>query len=202
MKYYVYIHTTPSNKTYVGVTKRDPEKRWRNGDGYRSNQHFYNAIKKYGWNNISHEVIEVYSEERMYELEKLLISMLKSNDIRYGYNKSIGGEISCLKYSTDEERKDAHNKSWKEFYMNHCEQIKEYNHDYYETHHEWLRQHHHEYYMSHLDQKKKYIQNWKGENPNYHKKWREKNSDYHKKWRESHPDYYQKYYRDNKKTNK
>lgn len=189
MKYYVYIHRTPSNKTYVGITKRDPKKRWENGRGYRKNQHFYSAIQKYGWDNISHEVIEVYSEEWMYELEKDLIFMLKSNDRRYGYNKSIGGEISGLKYNTDEERKNAHSKSWKGFYMNHCEQMKEYSHDYYEAHREQMRQHSHGYYMGHLDQRKKYQQRWK-----------EKNPDYYQKWKESHPDYHQKYYRENKKN--
>ena len=56
-KYCVYVHTTPSGKRYVGLTSFSPEKRWRNGGNYRSSKYFYNAIKKYGWDNIKHEVV-------------------------------------------------------------------------------------------------------------------------------------------------
>lgn len=33
--YCVYKHTTPSKKVYIGMTGQDPEKRWRNGSGYK-----------------------------------------------------------------------------------------------------------------------------------------------------------------------
>ena len=55
--YVVYKHTSPSGKVYIGITGQDIHRRWRNnGEGYRG-QLFYNAIKKYGWENISHEIL-------------------------------------------------------------------------------------------------------------------------------------------------
>ena len=74
-----------------------PERRWRkNGYGYRIQKHFYRAIQKYGWDNFSHQVFEVDTEEEMYYLEKYLISYYRSNNPLYGYNKSTGGDKSCL----------------------------------------------------------------------------------------------------------
>lgn len=46
--YCVYLHTSPTNKYYVGITKQNPLKRWANGRGYCKNKHFYNAILKCG----------------------------------------------------------------------------------------------------------------------------------------------------------
>lgn len=96
MSYWVYIHTCPNGKKYVGCTTRvKPELRWREGNGYRYNKHFYSAILKYGWDNIAHEVFEVDSEEEMYRKEIELISFYHSNDPEYGYNNSSGGEKSA-----------------------------------------------------------------------------------------------------------
>lgn len=94
-KFYVYIHTCPNGKKYVGVTGRDPKSRWQKGKGYQNNDHFYRAILKYGWDNIAHEVFEVDSEEEMYRKEIELISFYHTNDPRYGYNHSSGGEKSA-----------------------------------------------------------------------------------------------------------
>ena len=107
MGYYVYIHTCKDNgKKYVGVTGRNPESRWKEGRGYKTNKHFYSAILKYGWTNFEHEVFEVESEEEMYRKEVELISFYHSNDPEFGYNNSSGGEYSHLgcKYS-EEHRK-------------------------------------------------------------------------------------------------
>ena len=38
----VYIHISPSDKYYVGITSQNPiSARWRNGKGYRNNLHFW-----------------------------------------------------------------------------------------------------------------------------------------------------------------
>ena len=93
MKYFVYIHTVKKNqKKYVGLTIQNPKKRWDNGRGYKRQKVFYNAILKYGWENISHQVFECDSEAEMKYLERYLIAYYNTTDHRYGYNVSTGGE--------------------------------------------------------------------------------------------------------------
>lgn len=92
-KWTVYIHISPSNKYYVGITSQKPKDRWHGGSGYKKNDHFYRAIKKYGWDNFQHVIIaEKLTKNEACDMEKVLIRELKSNDYHYGYNKSSGGE--------------------------------------------------------------------------------------------------------------
>jgi len=91
--YCVYKHTTPSGKVYIGITGKKPVSRWANGNGYASNKHFSNAIQKYGWENIQHEVLlEGLTVDQASAYEQLLICLYQSDDARYGYNKTTGGE--------------------------------------------------------------------------------------------------------------
>ena len=104
MSYWVYIHTCPNGKRYVGCTKQArPEFRWAKGKGYGGI--FLQDILKYGWDNITHEVFEVDSKEEMYRKEVELISFFHSNDPEYGYNSSVGGECSRLGCKCSEETK-------------------------------------------------------------------------------------------------
>lgn len=96
MSYFVYIHICPNNKRYVGITRQNPKKRFGNGSGYKKNTHFSRAIKKYGWENIQHQVIEVDTESEMFYLEKYLIAFYNSNNPEFGYNHSLGGEKSSI----------------------------------------------------------------------------------------------------------
>jgi len=92
-KWCVYKHTSPSGKVYIGITSQKPEQRWRNGKGYKNNEHFFKAIQKYGWDNIKHEIIkDGLIKEEACELEKKLIEIYDSTNCDYGYNKSFGGE--------------------------------------------------------------------------------------------------------------
>lgn len=79
-----------NGKVYVGQTCNLSE-RWRNnGKNYFNSIKFYNAIKKYGWDNFTHEV--VYSnlnKQAADKLEKELIH--KYNSIEEGYNLKEGG---------------------------------------------------------------------------------------------------------------
>ena len=53
--YTIYIHRNKiNNKAYIGQTCNDPKKRWENGNGYKKQPHFYNAIQKYGWDGFEH----------------------------------------------------------------------------------------------------------------------------------------------------
>lgn len=89
----VYKHTTPSGKVYIGITSNTPERRWGHGCNYESNAHFWNAIQKYTWENIQHEVLYTgLSKEEASEKEKSLIALYKSHDPAFGYNLTFGGE--------------------------------------------------------------------------------------------------------------
>lgn len=69
-----------------------PEKRWKNGKGYKNNILFYRAIKKYGWNNIQHIILfENLTKKEVCQKEIELISFYKSNNAKYGYNITNGG---------------------------------------------------------------------------------------------------------------
>lgn len=92
--YEVYMHITPNNKKYIGITSCDePEKRWRKGKGYSNNKHFTNAINKYGWDNIKHIILyRNLSKEEAQSKEVELIKKYRSNNVKYGYNNTKGGE--------------------------------------------------------------------------------------------------------------
>ena len=105
-KFSVYIHKAPSGKVYVGITCRKPEYRWGNGNNYKGNKHFYNAILKYDWDNIIHQVLFNNLEKEMAEkIEVKLIQLYNANDRMFGYNKSIGGEAHALGFRHTEETK-------------------------------------------------------------------------------------------------
>lgn len=91
--YKVYMHTCPNNKVYVGLTMQPIEKRWRKGKNYQNTPYFYNAIKKYGWDNIRHEVLfENLTKEEAEEKEKELIALYDSSNRNFGYNIEKGGK--------------------------------------------------------------------------------------------------------------
>ena len=89
--YSVYVHTSPSNKQYVGITRQEPEHRWNYGFGYENNRYFFRAIKKYGWNNFRHEILYTnLSHILALQIEVELIA--KYDSFINGYNMSPGGE--------------------------------------------------------------------------------------------------------------
>ena len=107
MQHFVYIHTCPNGKKYVGVTTQsNPEYRWREGKGYKRNTYFYRAIKKYGWDNIEHEYFKTESKELMFYWEKILIYYHNTIDRKFGYNKTGGGEgPNGLKHTEETKKK-------------------------------------------------------------------------------------------------
>lgn len=160
--YSVYIHTNKVNgKRYIGVTRQKPERRWQNGEGYKHCKHFYSAIKKYGWDNFDHFVLEVGSEELMFQLEKQYIAYYKTTDRRYGYNTSLGGEDGGYlgKDSwTKEYRKqynDSHRKEHKDYYEEHKKRIIKRVKDNYEKHREEKIQYLKEYRQKNREELKK-----------------------------------------------
>lgn len=93
--FYVYMHVNKTNnKAYVGITSRvNPEYRWRKGEGYSTQSKFYRAIKKHGWENFEHVVVESnLSKAEAVRLEKQLIKQFDT--IKNGYNIDEGGNTS------------------------------------------------------------------------------------------------------------
>ena len=72
-KWCVYIHTNKiNNKVYIGITSQEPEIRWDYGFGYKKQTVFWNAIKKYGWNNFEHIIfIDGLSAKEARHIEQL-----------------------------------------------------------------------------------------------------------------------------------
>ena len=82
-----------NGKVYIGITRRKKVKdRWQNGNGYKAQVQFYNAIKKYGWDGFYHKVLyRGLSKEEASEKEKELIAKYDSTNPLYGYNYDKGG---------------------------------------------------------------------------------------------------------------
>lgn len=92
-KYIVYKHTAPSGKVYIGITRDKPQHRWKGGHGYVNNTHFFRAIKRYGWQNIQHEILHTgLTEEQAKIKERELIGVYDSTNPAKGYNHSPGGD--------------------------------------------------------------------------------------------------------------
>jgi group I intron endonuclease len=101
--YVVYRHTAPNGKMYVGITSQNVNGRWQNGKGYSHNQHFSNAIKKYGWDNFKHEILlDGLTSEQATWAEMFFIEYWDLTDNTKGYNKTTGG---IMNYDVSEETK-------------------------------------------------------------------------------------------------
>lgn len=87
----VYAHKNKINgKVYIGKSDIDPAVRWGKGKGYKSCRKFYCAIKKYGWDGFTHEILlDGLTKEQASEFEKMYIAAY--NSVRDGYNIAPGG---------------------------------------------------------------------------------------------------------------
>lgn len=93
-RYYVYAHILFDGRKYIGITKQKPQRRWRNGEAYKSqNPYFYHAIQKYGWDAFLHIIIdEGLSKEEAIQKEIELIAKYKTQERDHGFNLCAGGE--------------------------------------------------------------------------------------------------------------
>ena len=53
--YYVYMHRTPEKDIYVGMSQRQPSKRWT-PSAYKGTS-LFPYIERFGWDNIEHRVL-------------------------------------------------------------------------------------------------------------------------------------------------
>lgn len=105
MVYHIYIHQNILNlKIYVGVSDsykrrwRDQKRTARNEKDKQYNNLLYKAIRKYGWDGFTHQVIEEWdNKEDALEAEKFWIEFFRSNIKKYGreygYNMHEGGNM-------------------------------------------------------------------------------------------------------------
>lgn len=139
-KYWVYIHITPDGMVYVGRSgAKYISQRWTPSSYKRTSLEPH--IKKWGWENIKHEIIkDNLSKEDSYKLEDELIKMYQEKGVCI--NKQQSGGLQC-----DGKRKEYRNKNKekinnqiKDYYNKHKEELKEYNRNYYKTHKEkWIK---------------------------------------------------------------
>lgn len=130
----VYRHTTPNNKIYFGITSYPPIDRWTStGSGYNK-QVFGAAVRKYGWNNIAHHILNfdssgdlqwieytpgldigltnIFCEEDAKEYEQALIRKYKTYLKANGYNKTFGGEAELPTEETRKRTSESHLRMW------------------------------------------------------------------------------------------
>ena len=92
----IYMHKNKiNNKVYVGITCQKTNYRWGAGSGYRQQPKFYNAIKKYGWDNFEHIILFenlTFEEAKQKEIE--MIDKHNAFTKKYGYNATKGGDGS------------------------------------------------------------------------------------------------------------
>lgn len=93
-QHYLYKITNLVNgKMYIGVTKNPEKRRKQHLYSYPTKGKNYpirHAVKKYGRDNFSFEVLCIGSEEYIYELEKKAI--IAYGTVRNGYNVAAGGK--------------------------------------------------------------------------------------------------------------
>lgn len=108
-KYIVYAHTFPNGKRYVGITGQSLHCRFRNnGEGYKG-QFVYNAILKYGWHNVKHEIL--YENLTLNEAEEKEICIIRewnTTNRLFGYNRASGGKVNVPDDLSREKNRAAH----------------------------------------------------------------------------------------------
>jgi len=112
MKGYIYKLISPSEKCYIGQTininKRLSE--YRTFHNCKNQSKLFNAIKKYGFENFKHEIIETIDFELKSELQDKLNELeidyiSKYDSVKKGYNICYGGNQHRLGVKESEEQK-------------------------------------------------------------------------------------------------
>lgn len=112
-----------NSKVYIGKTMFTLDKRRQehkncafNIGGRDSNTYFYNAIRKYGWDNFVWRVLDIGIPEELSYLEQLYIEMFGSSFEALGYNTTEGGDGVILNERGRLKIKQSHLNRSKEVY--------------------------------------------------------------------------------------
>ena len=103
------IKNSKNGKLYFGITQGTLTKRWSEHKckSKTGKSHLHNAIRKYGIDSFNIDLVKKCStENEMYKLEVYLIAKYQTNNPKYGYNNSIGGEKSSMGKTLSKETKE------------------------------------------------------------------------------------------------
>ncbi|MGL5709253.1 MAG: GIY-YIG nuclease family protein [Paraclostridium sp.] len=111
--YIVYKYTAPNGKIYIGKTSLLRENTRKKQHIYDAENKrfpgmiFHRAINKYGFDNFKYEVLAYTATDDTAKLMEIaLIKQFKSNDRKYGYNLTNGGDgMFGYKHSEESKRK-------------------------------------------------------------------------------------------------
>lgn len=86
----VYLLTNLINGYFYIGCAQDVQKRWNYGLGYKTNDKFFNDIRKYGWNSIQKEILFSTDDPKIASsVEQFLIRTAKRVNSRICYNLSF-----------------------------------------------------------------------------------------------------------------
>lgn len=90
-----------NHKVYIGQTWRSLKERGDSGCGYKRCLYLGNAIKKYGWEKFSYQLLTVaHTQEAADYWEQYFIEKYNSIDPKFGYNLRNGGSKGKLSEET------------------------------------------------------------------------------------------------------
>ena len=121
--YTVYQHRNLKNgKSYVGMTYRKPNERWRSGKGYKDNLRMWKDIKESDWNkDWEHNILGKFEDKQeALNVEEMFIQLFDSTN--EGYNTSAYSSHSC-KHSKETRRKISESMTGKHFSEEHKKKI-------------------------------------------------------------------------------
>ena len=106
-KYIIYQHKNLiTNQSYVGQTCQKINNRWKNGNGYKKQEKFWEAIDTFGWDNFEHIILEEnIPESQVDEREKYWIAYFDC--VKNGYNSNDGGHHYIPSEETKEKIRQA-----------------------------------------------------------------------------------------------
>jgi hypothetical protein len=119
----IYCHThIDSGRKYIGLTSRSMNERWKDHvyaakSSKGGRWHFPNAIRKYGKDAFSHEILKenIKTLEEANELEKEYIKEFDTRNLEKGFNLTEGGEHSLIQdqHSFREKASESAKNMWK-----------------------------------------------------------------------------------------
>ena len=91
--YLLYKHTSPSGKSYIGITSNYSHRCYAHQHNKSRCPAFFAAIQKYGWDNFTHDILAsglTKADACVMEQQTIIqYNSLAPN----GYNLTTGGEV-------------------------------------------------------------------------------------------------------------